>query len=268
MPIHHATVKKAAKLGVILEDLGADEAPNQFKAFWPKYSVVLFGPTASDVLTDMETAITIRNNWASFRVQIIEDDTFVLTIRKTDKVFKGPRLTPLFAQAKAEWEASRAELDVDDEEEDNEEQAEIEAEADEEEQEARATGTVVHPKYRTRYAEAGHPDNCGDWLAETLDNYCKNKEGTDLETFTMILNANGIDMSKYKVEKPSDRGRYRMTGRNMLSRRVFVTGQLLMPETLNGGEPHRAPQEWRDHVAPRYAKLKQEALPAETQASE
>ena len=46
--------------------------------------------------------------------------------------------------------------------------------------------------------EAGHPTHCGDWLAETLNDICLNKEGVNLELFEGICGLNGVDTAKYK----------------------------------------------------------------------
>lgn len=118
------------------------------------------------------------------------------------------------------------------------------ADAAPEEDEEKKGGSVVSEKYRQKYAELGHPTNCGDWLAQTLDNICANKTGTNLELFEQIAGLNGVDLSKYKRSGIGWQGRIRMTGRNMMARRIFAAGgKLTLPETINGGVM-QAPQEW------------------------
>lgn len=113
-------------------------------------------------------------------------------------------------------------------------------------EEGKGTGTVVAEKYRAKYAEAGHPTHCGDWLAETLNEICLNKGGTNLELFEEICQMNGVDTSKYKRSGVGWQGRIRMTGRNLVAKKVFQRGGILiLPETLNGGSM-RAPGEWMD----------------------
>lgn len=121
-------------------------------------------------------------------------------------------------------------------------------------------GTVVAPKYRTKYAEMGHPTHCGDWLAELLNNYCIGDKNTDLEVFERICGLNGVDTSKYKREGIGWQGRIRMTGRNLLAKRVFAAGHIIVPnlgDTENSGsDSHKveAPADWM--AAQRYTKPK------------
>jgi hypothetical protein len=107
-------------------------------------------------------------------------------------------------------------------------------------------GSVVSEKYRAKYAEAGHPTHCGDWLAETLNALCLTKAGTELDRFEAICAANGVDTSKYKRTGVGWQGRIRMTGRNLLAKAVFkAKGLLLTP--IEGAEPsYQAPQSWLD----------------------
>lgn len=115
--------------------------------------------------------------------------------------------------------------------------------ATEQAEEDKVSGSVVNSKFRARYAEAGHPTHCGDWLAEKINGIVQNKEGTNLELFEEICGMNGVDLSKYNRETKGWRGRLRMTGRNLLAKVVFKNdGILKLPETL-GGEV-KAPQEW------------------------
>lgn len=106
--------------------------------------------------------------------------------------------------------------------------------------------SVVADKYRAMYAEAGHPDNCGDWLAQLMDELCVNDAGTNMELFESICALNGIDLSKYNRESRGWQGRLRMTGRNLLARKVFLVEHLLLPETLtpNEGGVVPAPADW------------------------
>lgn len=105
-------------------------------------------------------------------------------------------------------------------------------------------GSVVKDKYRAKYAEMGHPTTCGDWLATILDNLCLTKKNTDLGRFTAICEANGVDMSKYDQSNPGWQGRYRMTGRNLLAKRVYLAGGVLLTP-IEGAEPqYRAPADW------------------------
>ena len=105
------------------------------------------------------------------------------------------------------------------------------------EDEEETSGSVVPDTFKKRYAEAGHPGHCGDWLAETLNALCQTKDGkkviTDLDRLEAIANAN--DVSPDRVDKLGTatngwQGRYRMTVRNMLAKKVADKGFLFVPE--------------------------------------
>lgn len=116
-------------------------------------------------------------------------------------------------------------------------------------------GSVVSEKYRAKYAEAGHPTHCGDWLAETLNEICLNKEGVNLELFEGICGLNGVDTSKYKREGVGWQGRIRMTGRNLISKKVFLNaGKLILPDSMGGFK--QASEEWM--AAQRFKAVKKE----------
>lgn len=109
-------------------------------------------------------------------------------------------------------------------------QAADEATPSEDNEEDVKGGSVVASKYRTRYTEAGHPTHCGDWLANLLNGYCAGKTATDLETFEHICSLNGVDTSKYRRSGTGWQGRIRMTGRNLLARRVFNANAIVLPD--------------------------------------
>lgn len=107
-----------------------------------------------------------------------------------------------------------------------------------------AGGSVVASRYRIKYAELGHPTHCGDWLATLLNNLCLTSQGIDLGRFEAICAANGVDTSKYKRTGTGWQGRLRMTGRNLLAKRIYLAGGvLMMPEGEDPSE-YRAPAEW------------------------
>lgn len=129
---------------------------------------------------------------------------------------------------------------------------EWDAAADEKSDDENGGGTVVADKYRAKYAEAGHATHCGDWLAETINGIVLNKEGTNIELFEMICNLNGVEMTKYKREGRGWEGRFRMTGRNLMAKRVFLAGgKLVLPQTIHGGALQATP-EWMDTMSKRY----------------
>lgn len=111
------------------------------------------------------------------------------------------------------------------------------AEADDEEK----GGSVVSSHFRAKYAEAGHPTHCGDWLATTLIGYTTNDAGINVDLFEEICKLNSVDLTKYKREGNGWQGRLRMTGRNILAKNIYRAGGVLhLPNDLTS----QAPEEW------------------------
>jgi len=122
-----------------------------------------------------------------------------------------------------------------------------------EDEDGEKSGSVVASKYRTKYKEMGHANHCGDWLAELLNNYVLGDKNTDLERFEEICNLNEVDTSKYKRDGVGWQGRIRMTGRNLLAKKVFQRGYIIVPN-VDGGDAVKieAPADWLS--AQRYSK--------------
>lgn len=113
-------------------------------------------------------------------------------------------------------------------------------------------GSVVTNRYRALYSENGHPTHCGDALANLLNSICVNKVGTNLEIFERICTANGVDLSRYNRTTKGWQGRLRMTGRNLLSKRVAENnGYLVMPEGL-GAEGYQLGFDWVEYTRNKY----------------
>jgi len=133
------------------------------------------------------------------------------------------------------------------------------AAADEHEEESHRppkVGSVVTNRYRALYSESGHPTHCGDALATFLNSMCNNKGGTNLELFERICAANGVDLSKYNRTTKGWQGRLRMTGRNLLAKRVAENnGVLLMPNDLP--EVRFAP-DWVEYTKNKYKPKEQQ----------
>lgn len=125
------------------------------------------------------------------------------------------------------------------------------ASADEDEEER--TGSVVPDIFKKRYAEAGHPGHCGDWLALQLNGLCQTMDGkktiTDLDRLEAIANANGVAparVDRLGTATNGWQGRYRMTVRNMLAKVVADKGFLFIPEGcgVKKDEERKAPKDW------------------------
>lgn len=112
-------------------------------------------------------------------------------------------------------------------------------------------GSVVTNRYRALYSESGHATHCGDALALLLNSVCVNKAGTNLEIFEAICAANGVDLSKYNRTNKGWQGRLRMTGRNLLAKRVLANnGKLVMPEGM--GDDYQLDYDWITTTANKY----------------
>jgi hypothetical protein len=120
--------------------------------------------------------------------------------------------------------------------------------AEQETDDEETSGSVVKPIYRIRYAEMGHPNHCGDWLAVTLNNLILGKSLTDIANLDALAEANNVSLAKYKREGNGWQGRLRMTARNLLARVIYTTGFLNIPPSLRdmtgGAEALRVPREW------------------------
>ncbi len=101
---------------------------------------------------------------------------------------------------------------------------------------------VVAPLYKQRYADGGHPEHCGDWLAYQLEGAFaiagtsptgKKTEAFDTDAFSSCLTDNGIELvGKWAAlptsGQPGWQGRYRMNGRQKLERQVASCGELVL----------------------------------------
>lgn len=290
MSIHHSTLRKAEKLGVILTELKTDggefaiiEAfPNvvppagTVQAHWPKHNVYAFGAgekPAQTALAEIEALVEIKEGAPEFVIVNKPDDPFLVYIfsdsaregvhdrdgttpRDALAVLKGEDFTFIPTTTPEDGgEAYRAGFLAGDNpfdegsEEANQWDEEWDAAADEAESEdgESAGGSVVKSEYRIRYAEAGHPNHCGDWLANTLNNLVQGKSQTAIDRFEAICNENGVSLAKYNREKNGWQGRLRMTGRNLLAKVVYFNeGVLKLPHGMfpELGDSVKAPGDW------------------------
>ncbi len=138
---------------------------------------------------------------------------------------------------------------------------EWDAAADDHEAQANAApkvGSVVTNRYRAKYSESGHPTHCGDELALYLNSLCNNKAGTNLELFEQICQMNGVDLSKYSRTGKGWQGRLRMTGRNLLAKRILSNnGKLILPEWA--GSERQFDEDWIYYTANKYKPKKEVA---------
>lgn len=285
--LHSATVKRAEKLGVTLTEeaetgkvdahwvqhnvhaygIGAKAAMNEMEAIIKiksmpddyrvvnkpddPFMILLFnhdrslvldrdGATPTDTLMLLEQAIENGTPWKVTKVPEDGGEAHKAGFHITDNPWPEPDVddeeeTTSWHEWNDDWEASADE-------------AVNEEEDDEEEDDDKSSGSVVKTTYRIRYAEAGHPNHCGDWLAETLNGLILGKTATDLAKFEELCELNGVELAKYNRTTPGWQGRLRMTGRNLLARKIYLAGGVLaLPESLRiegGPDNLRAPDDW------------------------
>jgi hypothetical protein len=110
--------------------------------------------------------------------------------------------------------------------------------------------SVVGVKYKHRYAERAVASglkrkaaqrSAWDWLAQTLaGEVLDEKDRLDVDRLLRLLDANGVDHSRWTNRSKGWEGRLRMTGRLALQRVVAEAGTLKTAD----GETLEAPAEW------------------------
>lgn len=139
------------------------------------------------------------------------------------------------------------------EEDGDDEENETEGEEPSGEDEESDKGSVVPAKFKKIYKAAGHPDDCGDWLASQLKQYChikpeKGKAGFNLDLYTEILCANKVGIAGTWATNRNRgwQGRYRMASRNILVKKVADCQLFVVPDVASGeGRLEiRPPKEW------------------------
>lgn len=117
-----------------------------------------------------------------------------------------------------------------------------EPEADDAEEDEDRPTSVVPDHFKKLYKEIGvaGQDN-GDWLAAQMHSLCTitdgKKDSVSVEKVELLALANGITYALVEGAR-GWQGRYRMTVRNILQKKVADTGLLHVPSSLlNGAEP-------------------------------
>ena len=119
----------------------------------------------------------------------------------------------------------------------NVQEAAAEAEVEEDN---KKPNSVVAVKFKEKYLanarEKGIPGKAAkrsnwDWLAENLAKLClDDKHKISISKFVEVLDANGVDHSKWANRNKGWEGRFRMTGRVALQKVVANSGVLKTPE--------------------------------------
>jgi hypothetical protein len=127
-------------------------------------------------------------------------------------------------------------------------QAPVEIHAEVAEDNAKAK-SVVHSAYKHKYAERAVQNgqarkaaqrSCWDWLAQSIAGECLGEgDRISIPKFVALLEANGVDHSRWTNRSKGWEGRFRMTGRLALQKRVAQTGVLHVE-----GDVLEAPADW------------------------
>lgn len=117
--------------------------------------------------------------------------------------------------------------------------------------EERVPNSIVKDKFKIKYIENAQAQGLTskaakrsnwDWLSQQLATFCLSDKGKiDIGAFTDVLDANGIDHSKWTNRNKGWEGRFRMTGRVALQKVVANSGVLKWPGEL---EDTAAPSEF------------------------
>lgn len=210
MTIHHATKTKAEKQGVILAH---DETGDVVIANNPQYSRYAEHEDAKTALALCVLSARFAANGYKLDVSAHPDladepdnwavhfeDVILVAFDPVALAQGGQKMEDsLFADALEA--ATEEELDFEEEEDDR-------------------SGSIVHPKYKQRYAEAGDATCCGDWFALWLkEEYTIKIDGKgrpmfDREGFTQLLAENGVDLTQpWATTTKGNNGTYKMSGR-------------------------------------------------------
>jgi len=133
--------------------------------------------------------------------------------------------------------------------------AELAAEADVEEDNAKPN-SVVHVKFKQKYLDNarafGIPGKAAkrsnwDWLAQNIAGQCLDgKHKIDIARFLTLLDANGVDYSRWTNRNKGWEGRLRMTGRVALQKIVANANALVLLDGTTATPPEDWAAKYRD----------------------
>lgn len=240
--IHHATKKKLADKGIEIKEM-PEGSDFKYAAFWSQDPNNLKAPSvelyANDAKTLAEAIVAARMAVIEYHVsfeQSMEDGSISVTVG-----IKNPREVGTVEDID-DLHAALPDILAELSDEEAEEVAAQDA-ADVEEEDAKG-GSVVPDVFKKRYAEAGHPGTCGDWLANELKARTTLLNGKlDVDAMTEIARLNGVDLAKLNTTTPGWQGRYRMTARNMMVKIVAKQGYLAIASGEEG-DSIKAPGDW------------------------
>ena len=242
MTIHHATVKRAEKAGIVLTELEARaDGATMIRAFWPKRAVATEHASPKAALDVAILKQRLHGEYSNVRVDLGAKDDQAGTIAidpEGEGEFQLIEFNPMNFDIDDVFTRTLEEMV---------EQGIDFVEADSEDEDR---GNIVPRKYREKYAAQGHPNTCGDWLANVLNDRClvldeKGKPIFDIDAFDAIFDANKGDRSgkwnNAKVKQSNGwQGRYRMSGRIALAKTVAINKVIKLP----GEKDQVPPADW------------------------
>lgn len=236
MSIHHATKAKLAKADVTIQE-APEGSETKYTAFWPSnLPQIEFWYDDPKVLADAILAAKMAS--VEHHMAFEQDDEGVhitVGIKNPREIGLIEDLADLASSIPDALEALTS----------GEADEVVEADAEDQAEEDERSGSVVPDAFKKRYAEAGHPNTCGDWLALLLNSSTTGSNGKlDVDAMDEIARINKVDTSKLNRTSPGWQGRFRMTSRNMLVKVVAAAGFLLLPELDGDPRQEMAPSEW------------------------
>lgn len=242
--IHHATIKRAASLGL---SITADRAgrvtisgeifPGVESEWWfPNTDATSVSTYAKDMLQAVYQARVYAKEYGleikqsalgGFTVHIPGGqhvkgtDLLDVLTRAVDKATARRNAEAAVRPApKAKAAPKKAAPVADEDESEDGEEVEEESYEEVEEEEVPESGSVVKDKYRERYREEGHPDDCGDVVAGVMAKTLKASGELDIDRLWKLAQANGIEYTKYMTGNRGWQGRARMSIGNVLRGRL------------------------------------------------
>lgn len=234
MSIHHATIKKAEKFGVVLAEIETADALLA-RALWAERNFRIQHTDPKVALAAVRLQQVFAAEWPALTLDHV-DGEFIVTTTDPDEpveVFRSDEVPEL-----ADVLDACGDFGINPEEGYDDEVPHV----------------VVPHKYKEEYAERGNRNHCGDWLAGFLDGRFSDTEGRfNADEFAQFLQANGVDMGGKWAGLPTSGqkgwvGRYRMNGRQKLEVRVAATGGV----TLLDGTFMKAPLEYLEELIARH----------------
>ena len=246
MTIHHATKAAAEKLQIAMVE---EDDLIRVSSVEPEFEFIT-AKSAKEALADAKTWRMIGLEFDKLAVTAAEDGWYV-AVPEVDAGEEGSKDGFYGSTLQEAFDAATEAA----------QEAGVEIESDEEEE---RSSVVVATHYKVKYAEGGHPKNCGDWIAQMFDGRWTTETVTQVDGvevskthfdeagFTECMIANGVKLEgKWSLLPTSGQkgweGRYAMGGTLKLRPVLARTGFLIV-----GAEQYKVPQAdleilWRKH---------------------